>query len=117
MYVGDGWSVQGRVDLLAELDSRLAVVDLKSGSPGGDDSMLEWYRQQVALYGLMMEQSLGRSVDGLGLCWVGGSGGDHRAAMDLRAADGSLEGMRELLSRTVEGIRATGFSGVEAAEH
>ena len=71
-YEGEGWRVTGRVDLLADVGGRLTVLDLKSGrQPTTDAEVVQQYRKQVSLYGLMAEQSLGCPVESFEIFWMG----------------------------------------------
>lgn len=69
-YIEQGlWSdklkVAGQVDLIAEWDSRLSVIDLKSSKRLKKDEDIVGYFAQCTLYALMYEERTGTPIDQL----------------------------------------------------
>ena len=61
------WSKQlgmaGRVDVIAEFDGKLSVIDFKTSKKIKSKSMIEDYFWQTSAYALMYEEMIGRSID------------------------------------------------------
>ncbi len=109
-FRGHGWEVKGRADLLVEAGSGLAVLDFKSGEGfGANPEISDRYRKQLALYGFMAQQSLGRKVEGLGVYWLGPNSGQD---MLMAVADPTcaVNDAGNMLLGTVERIRKHDFT-------
>jgi CRISPR/Cas system-associated exonuclease Cas4 (RecB family) len=109
-YEGEDWRVEGRADLLAEVNGGLAVLDLKSGQrPAADAEIVDKYRKQLALCGLMVERNRERQVENLSVYWMDEDLGSD-AVMEVEDTGAAVLEARNLLGCTVEKIKARDFA-------
>ena len=112
-YEGDGWRVDGRIDMMGLQGDQVLVIDFKRGRLPADGSpVVERYARQLGLYGLMVDQSFGYSVGELMTYWTGEDpGGDGELSIEYVGAE--MNAARERLWETVERIEARKFEVLE----
>lgn len=59
----DELKVAGRVDLIAEWDGKLAIIDYKTSSKYKDENDIQNYFMQCTAYAIMFEELTGKSID------------------------------------------------------
>ncbi len=96
--------IHGVIDLLAELDGELVLVDYKTDrvAPAALDARVATYAPQLAAYALAIESHTGRRVARAVLVFVGPEGAVEREVPDLPGVGARV---RDLLENPTRGAR------------